>query len=105
MAVQDFKLDTNGDLAIENGDFVITESDKQHIMDIMNSVPGWFKKFPLVGFNPYQFLNSSSATQEMKNKAFTQLDADGYKVNPDGLQFGIDASGNVTGSIYDIKRK
>ena len=105
MAAQDFKLDTDGDLAIENGDFVIAESDKQHIKDIMNSVPGWFKKFPLVGFNPYQYLNARTNAQEIKNRAFTQLDADGYKVNPDGIQIEIDANGNVTGEIFDIVRK
>jgi len=45
----DFAL-TNNDLTITPaGDFAIGESDNQHLYDIINSFPGWWKQFPQVG--------------------------------------------------------
>lgn len=97
MAAQDFKLDSNGDIAIENGDFVITESDQQHILDIMQSVPGWIKEFPLVGFNPYQYLNGRTSSTELNKNAKIQLQADGYTQVVADLK--IDSANQITGNV------
>ena len=98
MKAHDFKLDTDGDIAIENGDFVIVESDQQHIKDIMESVGGWFKKFPLVGLNPYQYLNARVSATELNKNAKIQLQADGYAdVVTDLSQ---DSSNKITGTVY-----
>lgn len=43
-ANQDIALMHN-DLLIRNGDFVIGESDEQHIMDTINAFPGWWKEY------------------------------------------------------------
>lgn len=98
MKAQDFLLDSDGDLRIENGDFVIGDSDQDHISDIMNSAQGWFKKFPLLGFNPYQYLNARVDPTDLNKNAKIQLKSDGYtNIIVDLSQ---DSSNNVTGTVY-----
>lgn len=60
----DILLDEDGDLLIVNGDFVIGESDQQHIQRIMISNPGDIKPNALLG---------ASASQ-MKSAPYTELD-------------------------------
>lgn len=100
---QDFILDSDGDILIQDGDFVIGESDGQHIRDIMSSVPGWFKEFPFVGFNPYQFLNSRSSVQQQSQLAKIQLESDGYVVDANQLSISIDSDGKISGTISAIR--
>lgn len=95
---QDFLLDEDGDLRIDNGDFVIGDSDQDHINDIMNSVQGWFKKSPLLGFNPYQYLNSRLDPTDINKNAKIQLKSDGYiNIIVDLTQ---DSNNNITGTVY-----
>ena len=79
--VYDFKLDEDGDLAIENGDFVIHESSNQHIRDILASAAGYFKSAPKLGWNPYSRLNSRVEKQRHIQDAIIQLQSDGWRVN------------------------
>jgi hypothetical protein len=98
MAAQDFLLDSDRDLRIENGDLVIGDSDQDHINDIMNSMPGWFKKYPLLGFNPYKDLNARVDPTDLNKNAKIQLKSDGYtNIIVDLTQ---DSSNNVTGTVY-----
>jgi hypothetical protein len=80
MAAQDFKLDTDGDIYINasTGDFDVVESDGQHVQDIFDSVPGWWKEFPLLGVNMIKYLNSTGKQVEIQGKGKEQLQADGY---------------------------
>ncbi len=103
MKAQDFLLDSTGDLLIKDGDFVIGLSDGQHIKDIMQSVPGWWKEFPLVGFNPFQFLNSRTSVQQQKQTARQQLEGDKFVVDPKELNFTINSDGTIAGIIQAIR--
>ena len=76
----DFQL-TNNDLTIANNDFAIAESDNQHLYDIINSFPGWWKEFPQVGVGIQNYVNSSGKQQELSRNMRVQLEADGYTVN------------------------
>lgn len=78
--MQDFLQDTDGDLLIRNGDFVIGDSDKQNIADIIESYPGWWKEFPTVGVGIKDYLNSSGKVQELKSRIILQLQGDGFTV-------------------------
>lgn len=92
MAVfKDFLLDDGGDLLIQNGDFAIGRSDQQHVQDIINSYPGWWKQYPNVGVGVMNYLNSSGQQQKLQRNIIIQLQSDGYVVsnpivdnNPDG---------------------
>jgi hypothetical protein len=99
----DFLQDEDGDLLIENMDFVIGPSDQQHVKDILGSVPGWFKKFPLVGMNPYQYLNGKASQTAINQNATIQLQSDGYVKGPGGIEVKIE-SGIIDISAVDVFR-
>jgi len=79
MVAQDLIQD-NGDLLIQNGDFVIGLSDEQHVADIIYSSPNWWKEFPQVGVNIQMYLSGSGIGDELNRNLKLQLIADGYTV-------------------------
>ena len=62
-----------------NGDFAIAESDEQHIQDIFESAPGWWKEFPLLGVNINSYVKSAGKEQEIQVLGAIQLKSDGYQ--------------------------
>jgi hypothetical protein len=80
-AVQDFSLNAiRNDLLIQNGDFVISDSDKNHIYLILKTVLGDWKQYPLVGCGLDYYQASSGMEQIIQRNMTVQLTADGYKV-------------------------
>jgi hypothetical protein len=82
----------NNDLLIQDGDFVITQSDEQHIVDTINAFPGWWKENASDGVGLLQYVKSSGKQQEIARSVKIQLQSDGYQVSnptvtidPDGL--------------------
>lgn len=69
------------DLQIRDGDFLIQESDEQHVMDTINAFPGWWKQFPPDGVGLFGFLNSSGQQQRLERAIKLNLSSDGYSVN------------------------
>lgn len=78
--VKDIHL-TDNDYTFTNGDFVIKDSDTQHIQDLVFENVGAYKQFPLVGVGIIKYLNSSGAMLNLKRQIQIQLQADGYRVN------------------------
>ena len=80
---QDLKESSTGDLYINTvtGDFEIAESDSLHVADILQSINGDYKEFPLIGVNFFLFQNSTGKRQEIERIIRTQLLSDGYKVS------------------------
>jgi hypothetical protein len=90
---QDFAL-SNNEISIKNGDFVISESDNQHIADTLNAFPGWWKENPADGVGVFAYNNSAGQEQTLKRAIQIQLTSDGYKVsNP---QISTDSNGELT---------
>lgn len=83
-----------------NGDFTISESDMQHIKDIVYSAPNAWKQYPLCGVNIYAYLNSSGTQNLLRKTIFDQLTTDGYGqvsvtfTGNDVAQFNVDAVRN-----------
>ncbi|SNA83426.1 conserved hypothetical protein [Flavobacterium psychrophilum] len=76
---KDILLDTNFDLLIENGDFVIGDSDQQHVNCVFLAHQGEYKEFPKIGFGASNYLKKSKATKEKFIYDLTkQLKYDGY---------------------------
>jgi hypothetical protein len=102
----DFKLDEDEDIYIDpvTNDFVIAKSDQQHIKDILQSVPGWFKEFPLVGLNPYQYLNGKTSVQALNQSASIQLKGDGYIIGPSGIKISLSPGGFLQVETIDVTR-
>ena len=79
---QDIRQSDVGDIYINptTGDFQITQSDNQHVGDILESINGDYKEFPLIGVNFFQFSNSSGQNQNLERIIRTQLTADAYDI-------------------------
>ena len=106
MAVQDIKLGTDGDLYFDpiNPDLVLAPSDMQHITDIIQSVPGHYKEFPLIGFNPYQYLNGKTNPQVINQALKIQLQADGYTIGSGGVNVVVNPDGKIEIKALDVTR-
>jgi hypothetical protein len=84
----------NNDLAFANGDLFISESDEQHIIDIINCFPGWWKETPFMGVGLMQYMKSSTSPQEVNKNVKAQLQADGYTLNSNYVS--LNAAGLLT---------
>lgn len=82
------------DLQIRDGDFVIGESDEQHVADTINAFPGWWKEFPADGVGIFAYLNSSGQEQALSRAIKLNLSSDGYIVNNPSII--MDSDGTLT---------
>lgn len=68
------------DLRIENGDFVVGNSEQQETaLIIITSIGNWFE-FPLVGVGIINYLASNESPLVIEQKIKTQMETDGFKV-------------------------
>lgn len=79
MARKDLLLDALGDLAIEEGDFVIAPSDMQHVKHIVESQKGEYKESPFMGFGVENYLKTNTNPLAFKRDLKIQLEYDHYK--------------------------
>lgn len=78
----DLGLDNN-DIAVQDGDFFIVESDQQHIIDTINAFPGWWKENPADGVGLMSYSKAPAELQELARSIKLNLQSDGYSVeNP-----------------------
>lgn len=76
--VKDIDLTDALDLKIANGDFVVSDSDQNHILLIIKSYLGAFKQFPLVGVGIDYFRSSNGQQSAIKRSISVQLEYDSY---------------------------
>lgn len=95
MAVRDFKQ-VDGDIYIDPilGDFVMVDSDEQHILDILQSYPGWWKNSPPTGAGVPSLLKAKITTALTESIIKQQLEADGYQMTRPFIN--IDRNGKFT---------
>ena len=79
--VKDIDLETDLDLKIVNGDFAVSDSDQNHVINILKAYVGGYKQFPLVGVGIDYYLASAGTQQVIKRNITVQMESDGYKVN------------------------
>lgn len=95
MAAQDFLLDENWDLLIENGDLIIGNANQQHIALIVVTGPGHWKENPFLGFNAALYEGSNTNPTEMRTNLSEQLQSDNNVLNQltvsNGFIVNIDA--------------
>jgi hypothetical protein len=95
----DLQLDTLGDLIIRNGDFVISPSNNQNVLDIIVSAAGWWREYPTCGVAIANYQSGSGQQQQLQSNIRLQLIADGFQVIsvkaiPNNEQFTISANVN-----------
>jgi hypothetical protein len=81
--VKDILVGSDGDLAFKDGDFLVAESDTQHVQHIIYANPGDYKQSPIVGVGIIKKLNSPTnliGGNTLKGEITLQLTLDGYKV-------------------------
>lgn len=89
---QDYLLDDDGDLLIQDGDFVVGTSDNQHIRDILVSFQGEWKQFPLIGAGIITAISSLNPHNQ-NNNAKAHLQSGGYQL--DLINIFTDESGKL----------
>lgn len=70
---------TDDDIVISNGDFVIADSNQQHVEHIVDAHPGEFKNHPLLGFAALLRLKKNPNPFLFKRDLKIQLEYDGYQ--------------------------
>lgn len=101
MAVKDFIVDSNGEMLIANGDFVVGESDQQHIEHILITYKGEWKQNPFVGIGLRSYLKApkaSTVVDQLTKNIRIQMKLDGFQLKTlkmEGLEsIKIDAERN-----------
>lgn len=77
----DLQLDNNT-ILIQNNDFVLVESDDQHVVDTINACPGWWKENPTDGVAIIAYLKGKGIEQELSRKMKLNLQSDNYISSP-----------------------
>lgn len=87
---QDIQVDDSGELIIKNGDFVVDESDRQHVEHIVIANPGEYKSAPLIGFGAIKKVKTNTSKIQFKRDLKIQLAYDGYTDPTIDLDSGFD---------------
>ena len=91
------------DLVIQNGDFKVIDSDKQHEEHILRAEKGHFYQFPTLGGEVVSLINSSETNQKIRQSVQENLQADNFRVNQ--VLIDRDAEGNLEIKTDAIRRK
>lgn len=77
----DYILDENGDYLIRDGQFVIGDSDKQNIFDILYSEKGEYKAHPEIGAGVGKLSHSPYEKETIKSLIKSNLVLDNFSVS------------------------
>lgn len=77
--VKDFLTDDDNILLINNGDFLIGESEDQHIEAILRSEKGHWKETPFLGVGISKAINSSNQIADIERDILLQLELDEWR--------------------------
>jgi hypothetical protein len=76
-ARQDIQADSSRLPVIQAGDFHVSGSDEQHVLDILESAPGHYRESPLTGLDLARFILAPAADR-LQREASLQLEMHGY---------------------------
>lgn len=83
MARHDILLDDDNELIIQNGDFVVGQSDDQNAAIIFEAQKGEIRSSPELGFGARKYIKKSgSSVRNFLRDLKLELEKDGYN-NPD----------------------
>jgi len=92
---EDVLLDTNYDASVQNGDFAIGESTRQHQQLLLVTQPGEWKQNPTIGIGIENFLlDDGNLSRDLTAEVRRQFEDDGMTVNKiafDGQKLTIEA--------------
>ncbi|MAX24336.1 MAG: hypothetical protein CMJ19_07515 [Phycisphaeraceae bacterium] len=76
---RDYAETEDGDLLFKDGDLVIEESDEKHVFDIVLSVRGDWREFPLLGLDAVTYKHKVATQAEFERALKEELKKDGYQ--------------------------
>jgi len=76
--MNDFLLNPDGSMRIENGDFFIGDSESQDVELLIKSSKGAWKEHPLVGVGIAQLIKTRATEVRIKRDINEQLMLDGF---------------------------
>lgn len=85
--MQDFILNSEGDLQIKNGDFFIGDSEAQDIELIVKSFKGEWKEHPRNGAEIIKLVKSRATETKIKRDVNEQLSNDGFRQIEINIQY------------------
>lgn len=85
--MNDFLLDSDFDLMIKDGDFLLGESNQQHQQSILLAEKGAFKQHPTLGVGLFSFLKNENPN-ELLREIRLEFDNDGMKIKRIGFEGG-----------------
>ena len=88
--MNDFFLDSDYDLQIEDGDLLVQDTDDQNIELIFVSNLGQWYNNPLIGIGIEKKIKSNVNKVSIKKDIKTQLESDNYRVDVLNVGGGID---------------
>ncbi len=94
--MKDFLIDENGDWMTADGDFVTGESDQQHQLLLLTSMPGDWKENPKLGIDAESYINTEDIAGLLR-QVKKDFEADGMTV--EGLP-SIDENGKIIVNAY-----
>ena len=97
MVKLDFLMDTDDDLLIQNGDFVIDNGELQQVKIILNADKGGLRQFPLLGASMSTYIGSSNNDDILSNIIVDELNKDGFVV--DTIDIERDINGSITTDV------
>jgi len=86
MEIFDYKRDDAGDLVIENGDFVKTESTEQHQKCLILACKGEYKEHPTIGVGLINYILTDGSKTAFKSAVTKEFERDGMKILAFDLQ-------------------
>ena|ERR1035437_6646575 len=98
---KDILLDSNYDLQIVNGDFVVGPSDQQHANLLLNTAIGNWKQFPTIGVFLKQYIAGNINKNALQQIISVALNNDGMTLK--SLNVILDTYGQYTFDL-DISR-
>jgi hypothetical protein len=78
---KDFLMDSDGNFIIENGDFVIGDSELQEVAEIIEANPGEFKEDPIIGAALVRMIRKKYSAAQIEQEIKKHLARDGKDWN------------------------
>jgi hypothetical protein len=78
---RDIILNEDNEIQFFSGDFLIGDSDSQHIQHIIEATKGNFLENPTVGVNITEYKNGNVTHDEISKRIRVELQKDGYYLN------------------------
>ena len=80
MDIKDILLSNENELQTLRGDFLVGDSDAQHVQHIIEATKGNFLENPTIGVNIAEYRNGNISLADLTKRVRLELQKDGYRL-------------------------